>query len=292
VAGKTAPSVRAQRGVTSEIHARGPAAGLAARARAGRLPAIPNPFPMKKKFLIIVGGLLALLLVVFIGLEFFLGSIVTAGVNSLGPKLTGTKVELAGAHISPLTGSGTLTGLTVGNPAGWSSGNAFSLGEVHISLRPLSLFGNHIVIDEIIIDQPEFLYETKFVSSNIGDLLKQIEEATGGKKSTEPAAKNGQPLKLEIRHFKLTRGKVTVGVGPTAVPLLMPPIELNDLGTKEGGITPGQLTVAVMTSVTGGIIDATRDAAGKIGSTMGAAAGDTAKKAGESIKKFFGGGKK
>jgi hypothetical protein len=244
-----------------------------------------------KKFLIVVGCLVAFLLVVFIALEFFLGSIVKAGVNSFGPKITGTTVTLNGAHLSPLTGSGTLTGLAVGNPEGWTADNAFYLGEVHLSLQPFSIFGDHIVIDEIIIDQPEFVYETKIVSSNIGDLMKHIEAFTGSDQGAAPAAKNGKPLKFEVRHFKLTRGKVTVGVGPSAVPLPMPPIELHDLGTKEGGITPGQLTTAVMKSVTGSIITATTEAAGQIGSTMGAAAGDTVKKAGAGIKKLFGGGK-
>jgi len=40
------------------------------------------------------------------------------------------------------------------------------------------------VINELVIEQPEFLYETKIVSSNIGDLLKNIEQSMGARKRT------------------------------------------------------------------------------------------------------------
>ncbi|MFI5357539.1 MAG: hypothetical protein ACHQ4G_09405, partial [Opitutales bacterium] len=158
---------------------------------------------MKRKPLFIVGVIVGLLVVAYIGLTFFLGSIVKAGVNKFGPKLTQTKVELAGAQISPLTGSGTLTGLFVGNPAGWHSDHAFYLGKIHVSIEPLSLLGDHIVIDEITIDQPEFVYETKIVASNIKDLLKNIESfsGSGGQAAT---TKSGKPIKFVVKKFRLT----------------------------------------------------------------------------------------
>jgi hypothetical protein len=243
-----------------------------------------------KKLLYIGGAFFALLLVAYVVLAFFLGSIVTAGVNRFGPAVTGTKVQLASAKISPLSGVGTLSGLAVGNPKGWSDANAFFLGKIHVQMKPFSVFGDHIVIDEILIDQPEFLYETKVISSNISDLLKNI-QGSAESKEPKPAAKNGQPLKIEIKHFRLQNGKVTLGVSGAALPLPMPVVELNDLGTKEGGLTADQIAFAVMRSVTVSIVSATTDAAGKVGGTMGAAASDAVKKAGESIKKLFGGGK-
>lgn len=245
---------------------------------------------MKKKLLLTVGALVALLLVAYLCLAFFLGSIVKAGVNTIGPKITGTTMQLAGAEISPLSGHGTLSGLTIGNPSGWTNANAFQLGKVHVEMKPFSVFGDHIVIDEVEIDQPEILYETKVVSSNIGDLLKNIENATGSS-SAEAKTKSGKPLKFEVKHFVMKNGKVTLGVGVAALPLPLPPIELHDLGTSEGGITSSQLAVAVMRSVTTSVISATTQAASKIGGTMGAAAGDAAKKAGDSLKKLFGGKK-
>ena len=247
-----------------------------------------------KKLLYLGGGLVVVALVAFVALEFFLGSVVTAGVNNFAPKLTQTKVVLEGATISPLTGSGTLKGLVVGNPKGWSDGNICSLGKIHVSVAPFSVLGDHIIVNEITIEAPEFNYETKIIASNVGDLLKNIEATMGGGKDAAPPAttKSGQPIKFEVKKFRLANGKVRLGVaGAAGMTLPMPDIELTDLGTKEGGITPDQLVFAVMKNVTSSVITATAKAAGEIGKTGGAAAVEGVKKTGEAIKNLFGGKK-
>ena len=234
---------------------------------------------------------------VYIGLDLFLGSVVKAGVNGFGPRLTGTKVELGSASLSPLTGSGTLRDLVVGNPPGWSDQNAFSLGRVHIKVEPFSIFGDHIVVDEIVVDGPVFNYETKLVSSNIKDLLKGIRGFSAGKDAgATPAAKNGQPIKFVVRKFRLTNGTARLGVGAAGLPIPLPPISIDDLGASEGGITPDQLAGAMMENVLAGIVTGSADALGKIGATAGATAAEkskeAAKDAADSVKKLFGGGAK
>lgn len=242
---------------------------------------------MKKILLITV----AIVLIGYFGLSFFLGSVVKAGVNSFAPKLTQTKVELQGARISPFTGSGTLSTLTVGNPEGWSDHNALSFGKIHVDVKPFSIFGDHIIINEIIIDQPVFLYETKIISSNIKDLLNNIEEFAGqGDKGA--ATKSGQPIKFVVKKFRLTNGTAKLGVGVGAIPVPLPTISMDDLGVKEGGITPDQLAGKVMQNVLGSIVTATGKAALKTGGTVGSGAvnatGNALKKTGEGIKNLFG----
>ena len=246
---------------------------------------------MKKALLITLVSVLVVTLGGYVVLQFFLGSIVKAGVNRFGPTITQTKVELAGANISPLSGVGTLSGLTVGNPKGWSEQNAFRLGEVHVDMEPFSVFAEHIVINEIIIDKPEFLYETKIVASNIGDLLKNIEQTLGGA-ANEPKTKSGKPVKMEIKKLVLRDGRVTLGIGAAAMTLPMPPIDMTNIGTEAGGITPAQVAFAVMRNVTSTVVAASAQAMTKINSTSGAAAAEAAKGAAEAIKGFFGGDKK
>ncbi|HVT72355.1 MAG TPA: hypothetical protein VHD61_04410 [Lacunisphaera sp.] len=242
-----------------------------------------------KKLAIVI---LVLLVVAYVGLAYFLGSIVKVGVNTFGPKLTQTRVELASASLSPLTGSGTLSGLAVGNPKGWSDGNAFALGKVHIDMQPWSVFGDHIVINEIIIDQPEFNYETKIVSSNIKDLLNNIESFSGKGEKTA-TTKSGQPIKFVVKKFRVTNAKATLGTGVAALPVPLPPISLDNLGVAEGGITADQLAGALMRNVLGGIVQGTAQALTQVGGTAGAAGlektKEAAKKAGDAVKKLFGG---
>ena len=246
---------------------------------------------MIKKLLI---GAVVVLALVYFGLTFFLGSIVRTGVNRYGPALTQTKVELAFANISPLSGVGTLRGLFVGNPKGWSSDRAFYLGQVHVDMQPFSIFGDAVVINEITIDQPEFVYETKIFSSNIKDLLNNI-EAYAGSGGQPATTKQGKPIKFVVKKFRLTNGKATLGVGAAALPVPLPAISLDNLGVAEGGITSDQLAGALLHEVLTSIVAGTADAFGKVGSTTGAATvektKEAAKKAGESLKKIFGDGK-
>ncbi len=252
-----------------------------------------------KKFLIIVGGLFAVVAIGVVVASLFLGSLVSKGVNHFAPGITGTKVTLESASISPLSGSGTLNGLFVGNPEGWKSDKAFSVGKIHVSIEPASLIGSHIIIKEMLIEAPEFVYETKIISSNIKDLLKNIEASIGGtgekKPAEQPVAKDGKPLKFAVKTFRLENAKVTLGVGPTAITVPMLPLVLTDLGTAEGGITPDQLATKVMANVLTTITKAVASSALSIGGATGAAATDAAsgaaQKAGAGLKKLFGSGK-
>lgn len=244
---------------------------------------------MKTFLKVSVLGLLILLLVGYFVVAYSMGSVVKAGVNRVGPRITQSKVELAGAKISPLTGAGTLTGFTVGNPQGWSDANAFSLGKVSIDLEPGSVLKDTIVINEIVIDQPEFLYETKLVRSNIQDLLKNIEAYTGGNK--EIGEKEGPPKKFIVKKFRLTNGKATVGVGVAALPVPLPAISLDNLGVAEGGITGAQLSRAILADVLRSIVNATAGAIGQLGGAAGNTSiektKEAAKQAGDALKKLF-----
>ena len=254
---------------------------------------------MKKILLWSLGGAAALGILTVVVLMFYLGDIVKAGVNSFGPKLTQTNVVLKGATISPLSGSGTLTGLSVANTPGWKNENAFVLGKIHLSVAPFSILGDHIVINELIVEKPMFSYETKLVDSNIAQLLANIEKFAGSGTAT-PAGKSGKPVKFEVKKFRLTDASVSVGVGGVAaVTVPMPDISMDDLGTKEGGITPDQLVTTVMKKVSTGVISAGAEAVKKAGAAVVSGAtdavkgvGNAAKGAVDGVKSLFGGDKK
>jgi hypothetical protein len=248
-----------------------------------------GPVQHVKKILIIV---IVIGAAAYFGMDFFLGSIVREGVNSFGPKLTGTRVVLGSARLSPLTGHGSLRNLVVGNPPGWSDNNAFALGHVRIKVEPFSIFRDHIVIEEIDIDGPEFNYETKLVSSNIKDLLNSIERFSGGKDGANtPTTKDGQPIKFVVRKFRITHGVARIGVGAAGLPIPLPPISIDDLGVSQGGITPDQLVGTMMSNVLVGIVSGSAEALGKLGATAGATAAEKSKEAAkaatEGLKKIF-----
>jgi hypothetical protein len=239
-----------------------------------------------KKLLVAGGAVLALCAVVIVIASFFLGSMVTAGVNAYAPRITGTRVTLGGASISPLTGSGSLRGLVVGNPAGWSDAALVSLGRVHVAIDPTSLFGDHVVIEDIDVEAPEFDYETKILSSNVGDLLATIDRASESGAGTAKA-KNKAPMRFEVRHFRVTDGVVRLGAGKASVRVPLPTIELSDLGTNGQGLTSPQLAAAIARTLASDIMQAGARAAEQGAATAGAAAAQAVKGAGSRVKSLF-----
>jgi len=244
----------------------------------------------KSRLLIILGAIAVVAIVAVIVIGATLGGAVTAGINNLSPKITGTKVTLGSASISPLTGSGTLTNLVVGNPEGWSENNLASIGKVHVDVAPMSLLRDTIVIDDMVIESPEFRYETRLIASNVKDLLKHIEEVVGASSGTETAS-DAPGKKIAVKRFILRGGKVTIGTGTAAITVPLPDLELNDLGTPENGLTPVQLVAAVSQEIVGDILSAATRALTTAGGTSGAAALEGAKNIGGAIKGLFGGKK-
>jgi len=230
-------------------------------------------------------GLLVVVAAVYIGVAFFLGSIVKGTVNRVGPQVTQSNVVLESATISPLSGIGTLNGFTVGNPPGWSSTPAFHLGRVHVDLVPKSVFADVIVINELTIDQPEFNYETRLVSSNINDLLANIQKYAGS--GEKEAAKEGPPKKFIVKQLRFTNGKATLGLGGTALPIPLPEIKLDNLGVAEGGLTGGQLSAVVLGDVLRTIVKAATEARGLTGADSLEKTKEAAKQLGDSVKDLF-----
>ncbi|HUJ44755.1 MAG TPA: hypothetical protein VLW52_14240 [Opitutaceae bacterium] len=247
-----------------------------------------------KVLYLLLGGVALLVVAALVVLTFFLGSIVKAGVNRYGPGFTKTKVELADARIFPLTGNGSIRGLVIGNPPGWRSDRAIYLGEARLSIAPLSLLRDHVVINEILIDQPEFVYETKIFSSNLQDLLKNMRAAAGpAPEATAIAtARPSPPRRYEVKRIRLQNGKVRIALGSSSTSVPLPTLTLTDLGTKEGGLTARQLAEAVTRSVLEQVL-ATAAANGSkpAGSAAADATVDALKKAAEAVKGLFGGKK-
>jgi hypothetical protein len=229
---------------------------------------------MKKLLkIVVILGLLGVIALVTLG--FFLGPIVTKAVNTVGPKVTGTRVELDAAKVSPLTGGAELAGLFVGNPDGWTEDKAIYLGKVRVSMQPMSLLGDAIKVNEVFIDGPEFVYEKRLLGgSNIDALLKQIEANMGGgavKPAGEPVSQPaveeaaGKPMKFMVKSFVLQNARMSLVLGGQTLSVPLPPLTLIDLGVEEGGITADQVATRVLSQVLGQMVNAAADKAAEVG---------------------------
>jgi hypothetical protein len=225
----------------------------------------------------VLAVLAAVIVLLVVGLTFFLGSFTTKAFNRVAPRITGTPTTLGTAHLKPWNGVGTLEALRVGNPPGWQSDSLASIGRIHLEVQPSSLLRETIIIDKLLIDEAVFHLETKIVSSNLSDLLKQIERNTGPAPAGAPADATGAARRFAVRHAVLRDARVTLGVGTEAVTVRIPELTLVNLGTPERGLTPGQLAAEATRQIVAAVLGAVARSPGTVGSASGAAAADALK---------------
>lgn len=190
-----------------------------------------TPVIMIKKLFIgfVVLALIAGALLYFVGSS-ALNSGVKKGVESFGPKVTQTPVTLESVNLSPFSGSGSLTGLLVGNPEGFKSANIFELGQIDIKLDKASILTDTIVIEKIHIQQPKISYEKTLTSSNVKELQKNIEAFTGPKQDKASGKSDGSSKKLVIKELVIENGTIYVGALGVGQTVALPRIEMANIG--------------------------------------------------------------
>ncbi len=199
---------------------------------------------------------LVLLAVIALAAIYFVGSSalnkgIKSGVETYGPRVTQTSVTLADVNLSILSGSGTLKNLNIGNPEGYKSENIFALGQIDLKVDTSTVFSDKIVIDHIIIKKPEISYEKTLTSSNVKQLMKNIEAFTGPSSGDEPEAETDAAAKKQVVIKKLIIEDATVYVGVMGVgqTIPLPRIEMDDIGEDGESMTMPEVIDLILTKV-------------------------------------------
>ena len=201
-------------------------------------------------------GMLLLVLVVVAAVFLYtnLDRAVKGAVEELGPTYTGTPVTLDSVSLSPLSGEGSLRGLVVGNPSGFSAANAFTLGTIDLAIDTQSLTGDTIIIDKLHIVAPEITYEASKKGNNLKVLQRTIEGSTGGRGGAPGAEAGGEGgRKMIIRDFSLVDGKVHYAnklLGDKTLEVKLPPLTLTGIGEKSNGVTAAEATAQIVSAIT------------------------------------------
>lgn len=255
---------------------------------------------MKKKILLGIGiGFLVVIIIVGLVVGFFLGDVVKAGMETVGPKVTQTTLTVQSVSISALTGSASINGLALGNPDGFKAEapNAITLGKAAVSVAPLSVLSDKIIVKNVEVRDAEITFEgNPFGANNLQKIQDNVNAFVAGltgpadtntpaKPAEKPAAQPGK--KLQVDNFLITGAKVHFN-GAT---LPLPDIHLQNLGTGPDGITPAALVKEVLGQITTATVKAVGESLTKLGKdaagAAGKAVGEGASKIGKSIGNLF-----
>ena len=206
---------------------------------------------MKK---IVLAALLVLLLTLGFGVYYLLSnldSIVKAAIEHYGSEATQTTVQVNKVQIELTDGSGSIRGLTVGNPQGFEAPLVFSLGEISTQIDLKSLSEDVFVIDHIVVRAPEVFFELNSKGNNNLEALKKNLAPGASKASGTPASKSGSDPKMIIRKVLFEGGNIEASVVPLnkKYSLKLPKIEMTNLGGKNGA-TPDQIAEQALNKLT------------------------------------------
>jgi uncharacterized protein involved in outer membrane biogenesis len=225
---------------------------------------------------------------------FYLGPIVKAGVERVGPRIAKVPVKLDGANISVFSGNGQLKGFFLGNPEGFKTPEAVKVGVVAISLAPKSVLDKKVVVRSIRIEAPEITYEAGLGGSNIGKILENLQSVASQEKT---GATNTSSKALQVDEFVITGGKINVSatmLGGRSATLPLPEIRLAGLGQGPEGITPAELFSKAFGEVVQAAAKAVTASAANLGKSaveaaegLTSGAADRVKKLGSGVSDLF-----
>lgn len=217
-------------------------------------------FAMKK---ILIRGLfvvLILIIVTVVAVGLSLNTAIKKGVETFGPQVAKVPVTLDGVSLSLFSGSGAIRGLVIGNPEGYKTTNAMSLGLASLAIAPGSLLSDKIVVKFIRVEAPKVTFEFGPGGNNLQCIQKNLEADSGGSSTnqTKPTeaktpgeSKPGK--KLQVDEIVISGGSVTLGaaaLGGKVIEAPLPEIHFEKLGQGPEGITGAELGKIILDKLT------------------------------------------
>lgn len=206
--------------------------------------------------------LLLIVLILAVAALLFIDHVAKIAVENAGPLVAKVPFHVERLWIQPLGGSAEISNLQMGIPDGYKSKYSILLGDVRAKINLKSLTTDKIVIHKVVLKDITINYETPitFTSSNIQDIVNNVNEMLGAVKEAEEqaeeqakeqGAEEPEELKLQLDRLVIKNVRLNVVSKETgvSVPLIITLPELGPFGEGEEGITPADLTMTISNSL-------------------------------------------
>jgi hypothetical protein len=194
-------------------------------------------------FLLIIGG----------GVFYYFDSIVKSGIEVVGTRVLGTQVSVGSTLVSPLSGSGSISGLQVRNPEGFDAEYVFQMDQIEVNLNASTVMSDVVEIESVIISRPQITYERRLTTDNIRALLENIGSAGGsGEASSEESAST---RRIIIREFRMLQPQLNLVAASIEAPLPLPDIVLNNIGEESNAATVAEAARQILRAINTSILN-------------------------------------
>jgi len=181
--------------------------------------------------------------------------IVRVAIEHYAPEIAGVSVKVRSVDISASDGRGTVKGLEIGNPAGFSAPRAASVGEIRVAVDPATVTAPIVRIRELTVDAPLITYERGDHGTNLQAIQKNIRryiDQSGGPSESRPAESKHGRRKFIVDRLAIQGARVTMtnpALKGQGISFNLPDIELRDVGARQGGLTPSEIGNVVATEL-------------------------------------------
>lgn len=221
---------------------------------------------MLKKVLIGIAALVVVVVVAVGGGLYYLysnlDSLVKTAIESVGGDATQTKVSVKSVKLSLFNGEGSVSGLIVGNPKGFSTPESLSLGSVSMKVDTsgITVFPPSVkfpvVVKEVVIASPAITYERGASTGNLETIQQNVTKYAGmdqSKPAAKPASGGKEDPKFIIENLYVRDGKIAISHSALQGKTLssgLPTIHLKDIGKDKGGASPAEIADKVLGAIT------------------------------------------
>jgi len=203
----------------------------------------------------VIGVLVGLVVLASIGIFLLVSNIdgiVKNVIESVGTEVTGTDVSVGSVSIDLKTGKGTIKGLSIENPDGYASGDAFRLEEITLALDINSLSGEPVIINQIIVDGATVNYLAKGKDSNLQTIMNNVNSGGGSSGGDAASDEEGASTKIIIDEFRFTNASMNlsvVGVPGTEKNMVLDDVVSKNVGRSQNGVEPAEAAAIIMEPV-------------------------------------------
>lgn len=223
-------------------------------------------------------GLLAFVFLLSATLPLWISPVATAIAGKVAPSYTGTDFRIDRLYLNPYSGKLRINGVKLSNPQGFGEAAAFSLSNFSVDLVVGSLFSDTILVKEVVVEDPFVSYYSHDGKNNFDVIRANVEKAKGpapeAAASEESKQKSGTAeKKVVIERLRISGAKVKLIKSDFIPSLMIPPIELTDIGKKSGGATLEEAWTQIANGVMKSVSSA-GDGLGALGGILGRGAKD------------------
>lgn len=206
-----------------------------------------------KALLKIIVVLAVLVVVVVAGAFFYVDSIAKKAIEQGGEMALGVPTNLDDVHISLWGGEASLSGLNVSNPPGFAAATFLGLGQGDVAVSLGSLMGDTVMIPRVRLSNIRINLEQSGKKNNVEPILARAKSMAGEKQPAAAKPAEGGGKKFIVEYFSLDDVQVNADLEllgqSSKVNLVLPKIELRNLGAKEQGLPMAELVQKVVQAV-------------------------------------------